>query len=202
MKKLPAIIYGGSLCAFFAAQVLACPIRANGPEGKEVVLLEEIPEEEKQITETVDVVEALKEKIRYTKHWDEGCTDTTLQLSQADAERLLRIATAEAENQGTEGMLKVMQVVINRVNSPDYPDTIEAVITEPHQFQPVANGSYYTAVPSPEAHYALAQLEANINPDTEIIAFEAATNSKSLEKYYCHAYTHGTHDFYVKKMKN
>lgn len=201
MRKFP-IFYGGSFCAFLASLVIACPIQANVPEAEEAVLFEKIPEEEKQIVETVDVVEVLKDKIRYTKHWDEGCSDTTLQISQADAERLLKIATAEAENQGIDGMLKVMQVVINRKNSPDYPGTIEAVITQRGQFEPVSNGTYYTAVPSPEAHLALAKLEANIDPDSEIIAFEASANAKSLEKYFCFAYTQGGHDFYVQKIKN
>lgn len=200
MRKFP-IICGGSFCAFFVSLALVSPIQAYVPEAKEAVLFEKIPEEEKQIIETVDVVEVLKDKIRYTKHWNEGCSDTTLQISQADAERLLKIATAEAENQGIDGMLKVMQVVINRVNSPDYPDSVEAVITQPHQFQPVSNGTYYTTVPSPEAHIALAKLEANIDPDTEIIAFEASANAKSLEKYFCFAYTQGGHDFYITKLE-
>lgn len=165
---------------------------------------ENIPKQ-KEITETIipeenpDVVELLKEEVRFTMHWEEDCSDTTLQISQEDAERLLKIAEAEAGDQEVDGMLKVMQVVMNRVQSPEYPDTIEEVITQPHQFQTVENETYYTAVPSVKAHLALAELEKNLNPDTSIIAFEMITNSKSLERYFVYAYTFGGHDFYVKR---
>jgi len=191
-------VLGGSLCAFAASMLLACPIKSEAPEDYPT-LFEKIPQQNNQKEESEpDVIDLLKEKVRFTKNWDEGCRDTTLQISQEEATALMKIATAEAENQGVDGMLKVMEVVINRVNSPDYPNTIEGVIMQPHQFQPVEQGKYFTTEPSIESHLALAKLEMNIDPDTEIIAFEAAANEKSLEKYYAYAYTHKGHDFYVK----
>ena len=202
MKKINGRVFGG-LCAVSLAA--CCVLVADAQE--QTTSIENPIQQTKQIVHTVnvapDVVELLKGKIRYTKHWDEDVSDNTLQISQADAVRLMKIAQAEAGNQGQEGMLKVMQVVINRVNSPDYPNSIEAVIKQDHQFQPVTNGTYYTAEPSVEAHLALAELESNLNPDTEIIAFETASNDKSLERYFAYAYTHGGHNFYtVKEMRH
>lgn len=48
--------------------------------------------------------------------------------------RLAKIAMAEAEGEDTEGKAQVILVVLNRVWSNDFPDTIEGVITEKNQF--------------------------------------------------------------------
>lgn len=201
MEKIAGRVIG---CLCVLSALSACFLSGGASKAKEADLSENIPKQ-KEITETIipeenpDVVELLKEEVRFTMHWEEDCSDTTLQISQEDAERLLKIAEAEAGDQEIDGMLKVMQVVMNRVQSPEYPDTIEEVITQPHQFQTVENETYYTAVPSVKAHLALAELEKNLNPDTSIIAFEMITNSKSLERYFVYAYTFGGHDFYVKR---
>ena len=201
MEKIAGRLIG---CLCVLSTLSACFLSGGASKAKEADLSENIPKQ-KEITETIipeenpDVVELLKEEVRFTMHWEEDCSDTTLQISQEDAERLLKIAEAEAGDQEIDGMLKVMQVVMNRVQSPEYPDTIEEVITQPHQFQTVENETYYTAVPSVKAHLALAELEKNLNPDTSIIAFEMITNSKSLERYFVYAYTFGGHDFYVKR---
>jgi N-acetylmuramoyl-L-alanine amidase len=47
---------------------------------------------------------------------------------------------AEAGNQGLEGKRLVADVILNRVDSPDFPDTIEGVITQPYHFTSYWNG--------------------------------------------------------------
>lgn len=115
-----------------------------------------------------------------------------------EAQMLMRIAQAEAGNQGVEGMKLVMMVVLNRVASDHFPDTIEGVIFQDNQFQPVSDGRYYEVEISTEAHLALADIETGKPIDTSIIGFEVSTN-KSLEKYFDYAYTYGDHDFYTEK---
>lgn len=48
---------------------------------------------------------------------------------------------AEACGEPYEGKLAVATVVINRVNSKNFPNTIHGVIYQKNQFSPVANGS-------------------------------------------------------------
>ena len=167
---------------------------------------EEIPIEEPEkieIVETVpiepDVVTLLENEVRYTRDWETDCIDNTIKVNYQDAQILMRIASAEAQNQGTFGMYLVMQTVWNRVNSPDYPDDVWSVVTQPYQFEPIMNGSYYTVEITPEAHEALALFESNLNADEEIVAFESVTNNASLTRYYDVAYTYQDHTFYVKK---
>lgn len=57
-----------------------------------------------------------------------------------DVDLLARIIHAEARGESLEGMIAVGAVVLNRVSDPRFPDTIEAVIFEPGQFQPVGQG--------------------------------------------------------------
>lgn len=127
---------------------------------------------------------------------------TPREFLQTDAQALLKIAQAEAGNQGIEGMALVMEVVLNRTQKDGFPDTITGVIEEKGRFGTVTNGMYQKAEPSPEAHLALAMIESGKPFDTEIVGFEASANGRALEKYFDYVYTVGDHDFYVTKEVN
>ena len=134
-----------------------------------------------------------------TKHWDENCSDNTLQVSQEDAERLMKIAQAEAGTEGVYGQFLVMRVVMNRVYSDKYPDSVAAVISQPMQFESYTNGSYEKAEPTTDSHLALAELEKNREPDTEIEAFETTSNGEVLLRWYDMKFTYLNHNFYKQK---
>ena len=118
----------------------------------------------------------------------------TIEVTQAEAQELMQIASAEALNQGTPGMLLVLSVVMNRVASPDYPNNIHDVIHQPHQFYTAGMKS---AEITPDVHMALAQLEMGCKYP-EIVAFERADNN-SLDVYYDEAFTFLDHSFYTIK---
>ncbi len=63
---------------------------------------------------------------------------------------LSRIITAESRNQPLKGKIAVGTVIMNRVESPKFPNTIHDVIFSGIQFSPVQNGSIYNA-PSEES---------------------------------------------------
>ena len=56
---------------------------------------------------------------------------------------LSRIINAESGNQPLEGKIAVGNVVLNRVASSIFPDTVYEVIFQRNQFTPVSNGSIY-----------------------------------------------------------
>ena len=120
------------------------------------------------------------------------------EVTYEDAQRLMKLAQAEAGNQGIAGMSYVMRVVLNRVNDDDFPNTVKEVIEQPHQFDSYANGSYQTAEPSIDCHLALAELERGYTDDYEIIGFEVSTNN-SLDRYFESSYIINDHIFYKKK---
>lgn len=63
---------------------------------------------------------------------------------------LSRIITAESRNQPLKGKIAVGTVIMNRVDSPKFPDTIYDVIFSGIQFSPVQDGSIYRD-PTPES---------------------------------------------------
>lgn len=62
-------------------------------------------------------------------------------LNEKEVLLLAKIINAEAGNQPYKGKLAVGNVVMNRVASPKFPDTIREVVYQKGQFSPVANGS-------------------------------------------------------------
>jgi N-acetylmuramoyl-L-alanine amidase len=120
------------------------------------------------------------------------------EFTYQEAQMLMRIAQAEAGNQGKAGMKMIMAVVLNRTRDESFPDSIEGVIFQKHQFQPVSDGRYYKVELSPEVHEALADIERGEPIDESIVAFEI-TSSNSLDKYFSYAYTVGDHNFYKEK---
>jgi N-acetylmuramoyl-L-alanine amidase len=53
-----------------------------------------------------------------------------------------RVVFAECRDEPYIGYVAVAAVIINRVQSPDWPDTLRGVMMQPGQFQVVANGTY------------------------------------------------------------
>lgn len=63
------------------------------------------------------------------------------QYTDAELNLLARLVRAEAQGESIEGKIAVACVVLNRVESPQYPKKIRDVIYQRRQFQPVANGA-------------------------------------------------------------
>ena len=124
------------------------------------------------------------------------------EVSYKDAQMLMKIAQAEAGNQGVEGMAAVMRVVLNRVESENFPNSVKEVIIQPYQFESYSNGSYHKAEPTTECHLALAEVERGLSTDKSIIAFETVVNGESLKRYFDYEYTINNHNFYVEKKGN
>lgn len=125
------------------------------------------------------------------------------EFDQSDAQLLMRVAQAEAGNQGIHGMELIIEVILNRVNSDSeaFPDTISEVVHQKSQFETVTNGMYLKVDLSPEAHLALAEIEKGIEFDEKIVGFETSSHGKVLEKYFDYAYTVGDHDFFYEKSE-
>ena len=116
-----------------------------------------------------------------------------------EAQLLLRVAQAEAGNQGADGMWLVMSVVLNRVADEAWPDAIKEVIYQTSQFSSVSDGHFDAAEISPEAHEALAKIETGeVAP--EIIGFETVDSTEN-DKYFQEAFVYKDHKFYVKKSE-
>lgn len=63
-----------------------------------------------------------------------------ISLTDDEIDLLARLVRAEAQTEPYEGKIAVACVVLNRVESEKFPDTVKEVIYAPRQFQPVQNG--------------------------------------------------------------
>lgn len=191
MKTKVLEIIGGSL---YVLSIILAPLPKYEPE---VITAEWEPIPAEVIVETskeAPVEQPKEEPIHFT-----GARHEAKAFTYEDAQMLMRIAQAEAGNQGVEGMGLVMATVLNRVQDDAFPATIKDVIFQPHHFSSVSDGRYYTVDISPEAHEALVDIEMGMPYDAEIVGFEASANGRSLERWFQYAYTIGGHDFYVTK---
>lgn len=104
-----------------------------GYVSAEYVTVEFTTDHGKTIKEIEDE-ERAKELKKLTKN--QGAVPTSV----SDVTLLAALIQAEAGGQPYEGKLAVGAVVMNRVRSPGYPNTILGVITAPGQFPPATNG--------------------------------------------------------------
>jgi hypothetical protein len=68
--------------------------------------------------------------------------------SAADKDLLARLVRAEAGGEPYAGKVAVAQVVLNRIDSPKFPNTIRGVIYEPGQFSSVPSGAVNKPAPA------------------------------------------------------
>lgn len=92
------------------------------------------------------------------------------ELSDTDVELIEKTVQAEAGNQNIEGRRYVAAVIINRVDDPAFPDTVEGVLSQDGQF------STYKNLQSTQATWKdelATKLEIESRSNTEIMFFRA-----------------------------
>lgn len=85
---------------------------------------------------------------------------------------LALMAMAEAEGECEHGKRLVIDTILNRVDSDEFPDTIEEVVYQPNQFTSVWNGRVERCYPTDEV-CRLAFEEFNKRKNNEVIFFTA-----------------------------
>ena len=114
---------------------------------------------------------------------------------------LSRIICAESGAESMSGQIAVGNVILNRVESSQYPDTVEGVVFDTKygvQFQPVSNGTIYDAPASSSLVAAKLCLEGTDVVGESLYFFSPALSAGrwivSNATYYT---TIGGHQFYV-----
>lgn len=117
-----------------------------------------------------------------------------------DAYLLAKLAMAEAEGEDTEGKALVILVVLNRVWSDEFPNTISEVIYQEDQFSPVKNGRFHSIEPSEDCYKALELIQLDHWDGSEgALYFESASASTWHRDNLKLLFQHGRHMFYTNK---
>lgn len=101
----------------------------------------------------------LEEELRLSREAAQGKWRSISEVTfeEGDRKLLANIIYCEAGGEPYEGKLAVGAVVINRVLSGRFPDTVKGVIYQKSQFSPVASGRYALALASDKANAACYQ---------------------------------------------
>jgi len=87
-----------------------------------------------------------------------------------ERETLAKLVHAEAGGEPMAGKIAVASVVLNRVNSPEFPNTIHDVIYQPGQFTPAQNGMINNT-PDEVDYQSVDQAFANRDQNTKSLYF-------------------------------
>lgn len=129
---------------------------------------------------SIPVTNLTEEDIKEMDYWGE-------------LELLAAVVEAEAGNQDMTGKRLVVDVVLNRVDSPLFPDTITEVLEQPGQFSTMWNGAVEDAGwHMQEDDYTAVMMEVTgVRLDYDIYYFTAGEYNTSCKP----AYIHGDHFF-------
>ena len=94
------------------------------------------------------------------------------EIKLGEMELLAQLVQAEAGNQPFEGKCLVVDTVLNRVESDEFPDTISEVIFQPGAFSVTWNGAFEKAAWNmQESDYAAVACEMELVGNDKVIAF-------------------------------
>ena len=127
------------------------------------------------------------------------------ELSETDYETLLRIVEAEAGGEDENGKLLVANVVLNRVDSPLFPDTVREVVYQQdygvYQFSPVKDGRIERVTVSDETRRAVerAVYGEDISRGALYFAARSKASGESMRWFdssLTWLFAYGGHEFY------
>lgn len=115
-------------------------------------------------------------------------------VSMEEYEMLCKIVTTEANTEDVEGQMLIANVVMNRVRSDIFPDTVEEVILSPGQFDPVETGAFNVTEPTDESREAV--IRALSGEDASQGALYFQKSAATVWGDYEFLFRHGNHSFF------
>lgn len=128
------------------------------------------------------------------------------QLSDQDYNTLLRIVEAEAGGEDEDGKLLVANVVLNRVNSETFPDTVTAVVMQKEQgvaqFSPTVDGRFQNVRISEETYAAVERALYGEDISRGALYFCARQKADSekmqwFDRKLTRLFSYGNHEFFL-----
>ena len=179
---LGAAVFGSFL--FFGCRAKAASVRdgVHSPIFSELVTMDRAEREDMRNAATEAVVSEVVEQL--------SNNSPEVDNNFGELDLLAALVWAEAGDQPIpEGLCYVCDVVLNRVDSPAWPNTIADVIYQPGQFSVVNNGALNRAFGNvPQVCYEAVQSQLAGRLNYDIIYFSMGYNANGTL-----AFTHGTH---------
>lgn len=152
-------------------------------------------------TEVETEAETLADIETYLEAWcfAERANTMSMDLSEADITALQKVAIAEAGIDGVEGEALVIRVVLNRVYSDEFPNSVTEVIEQENQFTSYSNGTYQVAIPDETSAEAWSMVENGWDESQGAMWFERSSNEATWHsENLTYLFSYGGHSFYSK----
>lgn len=186
MKKFDvAVIY---ICMFITVLFIMYMIRPvdKGDEKPKMTVQEEIAQNTLN-----NKIAAMQPLVNIdVKYQVSNVSDNEIEIELAydELEYLAACVEAEAGTEGLIGKRLVVDVILNRIDSDKFPDTITEVINAPGQFSVVSNGSINKVDISQETFEAI-EMELEHRTDNKIMYFRSGkygtgTPAYKVNKHY------------------
>ena len=114
-----------TLTAYQEAEVRELKLAIDGP-----IIIDTPPIDNNLIDEEIEIIEEEDEVAESRSIY----ADTIDDLTDNEKELIARITFREAGNQSEEGQRAVVEVILNRLNSEKWPNTVEGVLSQNRQF--------------------------------------------------------------------
>ena len=121
-----------------------------------------------------------------------------LNLEYNDYNVLLKIVEAEAGGEDLTGKIMVANVILNRVNSDRFPNTVTEVVYQKSQFSPISDGRINTVSISQETLTAVERALSGEDYSDGALYFRSVhCNSTWFDNRLTRVAEHGNHIFYT-----
>ena len=122
-------------------------------------------------------------------------------VSDDDYQVLLRIVQAEAGVCDEKGKILVANVVLNRVKSQEFPDSVRSVVYEPSQFSPVSDGSINSVKVTEETKECVNRALEGEDYSDGALYFMTRRGSRSravswFDSHLTYLFRHQNHEFF------
>lgn len=118
----------------------------------------------KKVEKTVEknvkepVVKAVGKKTETAQEPKPAVKSPAMPMTDEERYWLEKLVEAESANESFEGKVAVASVIANRVEMPEFPNTVMSVIRAPNQFSPFIDGSINRRTASADSKRAVAQV--------------------------------------------
>lgn len=132
-------------------------------------------------------------------------TVPVISLGANQKEVLLRIVEAEATGEDIKGKMLVANVILNRVKSSQFPDTVKEVVFQKNgrttQFSPIADGRYWSVSISKSTREAVERVLNGEDESQGALYFSARSKAKKsnmswFDNNLTWLFKYGGHEFY------
>jgi N-acetylmuramoyl-L-alanine amidase len=200
----------GSDAAFLAAASSPPASKADRPKQQEEYITYQVARGDSlyqiaqlfgtTITRIMEINELKSTTIKVNQHLlipDNGAKEypVGLWLTDQEVQWIAQMIHAEARGEPYLGQVAVGAVIINRIKSPKFPNTVQGVLFQDGAFQPVRNGAFYQPASEQAYRVALEALNGNDPTNGALFFFNPSISNDRFMHSRTPAVTIGQHRF-------